>query len=152
MTETLGLLTEIYLMMTTCLPTSSLLLQKSKHTFISPAQKILIEILYLQFFTFPLLSWREMKQEVMMILRRLVEYLRLVVESDLSSRLLAVFSILYFIYDNTTLNPDPDAKTICDRTSTVQNDTQLNYRLKLSKAANEIGSSCEILKRSDFYN
>lgn len=91
MTETLGLLTEIYLMMTTCLPTSSLLLQKSKHTFISPAQKILIEILYLQFFTFPLLSWREMKQEVMMILRRLVEYLRLVVESDLSSRLLAVF-------------------------------------------------------------
>jgi len=58
-------------MITTCLPTSSLILQKSKHTFISPVQKVLIEILYLQFFTFPLLSWKELKQEVLMILRRL---------------------------------------------------------------------------------
>ena len=57
-------------MMTSCLPSSSLLFQKHKQYAISPFDKLLLEIMYLQLFTFPLLSWGELKPEVTVILKR----------------------------------------------------------------------------------
>lgn len=71
-TELLGVLVELYLMMTSCLPSTSLLFQKHKQFAISPFQKVLLEIMYLQLFTFPLLSWGELKPEITLILKRTV--------------------------------------------------------------------------------
>ena len=68
-TEITGLLTELYLLMTTCLPASSSLLQRDAKKGISPAHKILIEVLFFQLFTFPLLSWAEIKPLVTSLLR-----------------------------------------------------------------------------------
>lgn len=66
------MLVELYLMMTSCLPSCSLLFQKHKQYAISPFQKLLLEIMYLQLFTFPLLSWGELKPEITVILKRSV--------------------------------------------------------------------------------
>ena len=60
-TEITGVLTEIYLLSTTCLPASSSLLQRDRDRGIAPAHKLLIEILFFQLFTFPLLAWSEVR-------------------------------------------------------------------------------------------
>ena len=66
-TEVLGLFMEIHLMMTTSLPSNSILFSNNVHFVISPHDKILLDILYLQLFSFPLLSWREIRPEIVSI-------------------------------------------------------------------------------------
>ena len=68
--ERLGLLTEIYLMMTSCLSTNSFLLSRNNPKRMSAADKLLLEIMYLQFFTLPLLSWKDIKPVVSTLLER----------------------------------------------------------------------------------
>lgn len=67
-TELVGILTEVYLMITTCLPTSSSLFQRSSEYGINASQKLLFEILFFQMYTFPVISWSELKSEISSIL------------------------------------------------------------------------------------
>ena len=67
-TEFVGILTEVYLMITTCLPTSSTLFQRSSEYRINASQKLLFEILFFQMYTFPVISWSELKSEISSIL------------------------------------------------------------------------------------
>lgn len=145
-TELLGLLTEVYLMITTCLPSSSLLLQRSSVYGISCAQKLLFEIMFFQLFTFPLLSWCELKPEVSMILNRHSLYGFSCLVSDLPLKVNSVFSVLYFIYENTSFNTSPSSKSLCDRVNQASSKTLLAYHMSLRRAATEMGIGMEVLR------
>lgn len=145
-TELLGLLTEVYLMITTCLPSSSLLLQRSSVYGISCSQKLLLEIMYFQLFSFPLLSWCELKPEVSMILNSYSFVLLSCVVSDLPLKVNSVFSVLYFIYENTSFNTSPSSKSLCDRVNQASAKTLLAYHMSLRRAATEMGIGMEVLR------
>ena len=69
-------------------------------------------------------------------------------EQKLPKSFFALFSVLYFIYENSSLNNDPEYAndSRCDHTKSIHSHTQLNYHLKLSKAAAELKVPPELLK------
>ena len=69
-------------------------------------------------------------------------------EPNLPKVFYALFSILYFIYENSSLNNDTEYANDnrCDHTKSIHSHTQLNYRLKLSKAASELKVLPELLR------
>ena len=62
------------------------------------------------------------------------------------------FSILYFIYENSSLNNDIEHvnDSRCDHNKAIHFNTQLNYHLKLSKAAAELNVPPDLLRTQVF--
>lgn len=139
--ELTGLLTELYLLATTCLPASSLLLQRDPTRGIAPAHKLLIEILFFQLFTFPLLAWPEVRP----VLTRLLTRTSLSPPSpaefegtETPPRLIAVLSFFYFLYENSQLNT-------ADSASSLQTQPPLHH--DLANLAANLAVSVALLKQ-----
>lgn len=134
-------------MITTCLPTTSSLFQRSPEYGINASQKLLFEILFFQMYTFPLLSWSELKTEISLILLCRFSSSSLSLDNDIPPRVLSLFASLYFIYDNTSFNTNPESKSFCDHTSQVNPKTLLSYGMCVQQAAQEMNISCDMLRR-----
>lgn len=152
--ELTGLLTEIYLLATTCLPASSLLLQRDPTRGIAPAHKLLIEILFFQLFTFPLLAWPEVRP----VLTRLLTRTSLSppspsepVASDIPPRITAVLSVFYFLYENSQLNTAESASPLCDRTQQLSLQTWLSPHRALSAVAADLAIHPDRLRQYSLF-
>ena len=146
-TEALGLITEIYLVATLCLPASSLLLHPSDLHSISPAEKLLLEIAFFQLFSFPLFSWGEIKPVFTSVLQSTCSREESHSVSSLPNSVACVFAVLYYIYDNSVLNVDPEGASLCDRNALPTGSSRLTEKLRLKAGAHAMGVKEEMLKK-----
>ena len=146
--ELTGLLTELYLLATTCLPASSLLLQRDPTRGIAPAHKLLIEILFFQLFTFPLLAWPEVRPVLTRLLTRTSPSEP--AGSNIPPRITAVLSFFYFLYENSQLNTAESASPLCDLCDRMQQpslQTRLLLHRDLHGVAADLAVPSDLLKQ-----
>lgn len=145
-TEITGILAEVYLLTSICLPATSLLLRPSLTFGVTPADKLLLNVAYLQLFTFPLLSWGDIRSAFAAVLRCAAASPALRIAPAVPARVAAAFSVLYFIYDNSVLNVTPDAESLCDRTATPSAATRISEGFRLKDGAVAMGVNPEHLR------
>lgn len=145
-TEITGILAEVYLLTSICLPATSLLLRPSLTFGVTPADKLLLNVAYLQLFTFPLLAWGDIRSAFAAVLRCAAASPALRVAPAVPARVAAAFSVLYFIYDNSVLNVTPDAESLCDRTATPSAATRISEGFRLKDGAVAMGVNPEHLR------
>lgn len=145
-TEITGILAEVYLLTSICLPATSLLLRPSLTFGVTPADKLLLNVAYLQLFTFPLLSWGDIRSAFAAVLRCAAASPALRIAPAVPARVAAAFSVLYFIYDNSVLNVTPDAESLCDRTATPSAATRISEGFRLKDGAAAMGVNPEHLR------
>ena len=153
--ELTGLLTELYLLATTCLPASSLLLQRDPTRGIAPAHKLLIEILFFQLFTFPLLAWPEVRPVLTRLLTRTLFLLLLLpaepAAAEIPPRITAVLAVFYFLYENSQLNTAESGPSLCDRTQQLSLQTRFLPHRELRDIAADLAISADRLKQYGFF-
>lgn len=145
-TEITGILAEVYLLTSICLPATSLLLRPSLTFGVTPADKLLLNVAYLQLFTFPLLAWGDIRSAFAAVLRCAAASPALRIAPAVPARVAAAFSVLYFIYDNSVLNVTPDAESLCDRTATPSAATRISEGFRLKDGAVAMGVNPEHLR------
>lgn len=145
-TEITGILAEVYLLTSICLPATSLLLRPSLTFGVTPADKLLLNVAYLQLFTFPLLAWGDIRSAFAAVLRCAAASPALRIAPAVPARVAAAFSVLYFIYDNSVLNVTPDAESLCDRTATPSAATRISEGFRLKDGAVVMGVNPEHLR------
>ena len=145
-TEITGILAEVYLLTSICLPATSLLLRPSLTFGVTPADKLLLNVAYLQLFTFPLLAWGDIRSAFAAVLRCSAASPALRIAPAVPARVAAAFSVLYFIYDNSVLNVTPDAESLCDRTATPSAATRISEGFRLKDGAAAMGVNPEHLR------
>lgn len=145
-TEITGILAEVYLLTSICLPATSLLLRPSLTFGVTPADKLLLNVAYLQLFTFPLLAWGDIRSAFAAVLRCAAASPALRIAPAVPARAAAAFSVLYFIYDNSVLNVTPDAESLCDRTATPSAATRISEGFRLKDGAVAMGVNPEHLR------
>ena len=145
-TEITGILAEVYLLTSICLPATSLLLRPSLTFGVTPADKLLLNVAYLQLFTFPLLAWGDIRSAFAAVLRCAAASPALRIAPAVPARVAAAFSVLYFIYDNSVLNVTPDAESLCDRTATPAAATRISEGFRLKDGAVVMGVNPEHLR------
>ena len=145
-TEITGILAEVYLLTSICLPATSLLLRPSLTFGVTPADKLLLNVAYLQLFTFPLLAWGDIRSAFAAVLRCAAASPALRIAPAVPARVAAAFSVLYFIYDNSVLNVTPDAESLCDRTVTPSAATRISEGFRLKDGAVAMGVNPEHLR------
>lgn len=145
-TEITGILAEVYLLTSICLPATSLLLRPSLTFGVTPADKLLLNVAYLQLFTFPLLAWGDIRSAFAAVLRCAAASPALRIAPAVPARVAAAFSVLYFIYDNSVLNVMPDAESLCDRTATPSAATRISEGFRLKDGAVAMGVNPEHLR------
>ena len=145
-TEITGILTEVYLLVTICLPTSSLLLRPNITYGITPADKLLLNIAYFQLFTFPLLAWGELRPVFTSVLQCTIIAIISPPAPIIPARVAAAFSVLYFIYDNSVLNVTPDVESLCDRTTAPTATTHISVAFRLKDGAAAMSVNVEQLR------
>ena len=145
-TEITGILAEVYLLTSICLPATSLLLRPSLTFGVTPVDKLLLNVAYLQLFTFPLLAWGDIRSAFAAVLRCAAASPALRIAPAVPARVAAAFSVLYFIYDNSVLNVTPDAESLCDRTATPSAATRISEGFRLKDGAVVMGVNPEHLR------
>lgn len=145
-TEITGILAEVYLLTSICLPATSLLLRPSLTFGVTPADKLLLNVAYLQLFTFPLLAWGDIRSAFAAVLRCAAASPASRIAPAVPARVAAAFSVLYFIYDNSVLNVTPDAESLCDRTATPSAATRISEGFRLKDGAVVMGVNPEHLR------
>lgn len=145
-TEITGILAEVYLLTSICLPATSLLLRPSLTFGVTPVDKLLLNVAYLQLFTFPLLAWGDIRSAFAAVLRCAAASPALRIAPAVPARVAAAFSVLYFIYDNSVLNVTPDAESLCDRTATPSAATRISEGFRLKDGAVAMGVNPEHLR------
>ena len=151
-TEITGILAEVYLLTSICLPATSLLLRPSLTFGVTPADKLLLNVAYLQLFTFPLLAWGDIRSAFAAVLRCAAASPALRIAPAVPARVAAAFSVLYFIYDNSVLNVTPDAESLCDRTATPSAATRISEGFRLKDGAVAMGVNPEHLRDPQYKN
>lgn len=145
-TEITGILAEVYLLTSICLPATSLLLRPSLTFGVTPADKLLLNVAYLQLFTFPLLAWGDIRSAFAAVLRCAAASPASRLAPAVPAHVAAAFSVLYFIYDNSVLNVTPDAESLCDRTATPSAATRISEGFRLKDGAVAMGVNPEHLR------
>ena len=108
--------------------------------------KLLLNVAYLQLFTFPLLAWGDIRSAFAAVLRCAAASPALRIAPAVPARVAAAFSVLYFIYDNSVLNVTPDAESLCDRTATPSAATRISEGFRLKDGAVVMGVNPEHLR------
>lgn len=68
-------------------------------------------------------------------------------DSSLPNSVACVFAVLYYIYDNSVLNVDPEGASLCDRNALPTGSSHLTEKLRLKAGAHAMGVKEETLKK-----